>query len=126
MYQLVVHIHLSDIDRLYWEKLQRHTLCRILRMSVNGASRIFSFASWVIYVPIGCRPPYIGYCLPLLGKTTATCSLPHYGNERQETINNLELRILHNIFSDWLQTSIYQIFAAFTGKNNSEMLPGAS
>jgi len=56
MFRLVVVIHLSDIDSLFWEKLQGHALCRILRMSVNGVWTISSFASWVIHVPIGCRP----------------------------------------------------------------------
>jgi len=126
MFRLVVDIHLSVIDSLYWEKLQWHAPCRIRRMSVNGASTIFSLASWIIYVLIGCRYPFIRQWLPLLGKTTATCSLPHPENERQRSVNNSLLWILGNLVSDWLQTSIYQIFAAFTDKNNSDMLPAAS
>jgi len=51
-------------------------------MSVNGASTIFGFASWAIYIPIGCSDSFIKYWHPLLAKTTAKCSLPHSENER--------------------------------------------
>jgi len=95
-------------------------------MSVNGALTFFSFASWVSYVLIGWKHPFIKYWQPLLAKTTATCSLRHPENERQPSVNNLSLCILCMVCSDWLQTSIYQILAAFTGKNNSDMLPVAS
>ena len=94
MFRFVVDIHLSDIDSLYWGKLKRHAPCHILRMSVNGVSTMFSWASWVIYVPIGCRHPLVRYSQPLLGKPTATCSLPHPENERQRCFNNFYLHIL--------------------------------
>jgi len=68
MLQLVRDTHLPDIGSLYWEKLQQHAPCLILKMSVNGASTIFSFTSWVIYIPIGCRHPCIKYWQPLLQK----------------------------------------------------------
>jgi hypothetical protein len=64
MFKLVVDIYFSDIGSLYWEQQQRHTPCRILRMSVNKALAIFSFASWLIYVPLGCRHPFIKYWQP--------------------------------------------------------------
>jgi len=80
MFQLIADIHLSDIGSLYWQKQQRDAPCRILRTSVNGASRICNFTSRVLYVPIGCRLPFIRYWQPLLAKTTATCSLPHLEN----------------------------------------------
>ena len=87
---------------------------------------IFNFTSWIIYVRIGCRHPFIRYWLPLLKKTTATCSLQHRDNECQWSVNYRKLRILGNLCSDWLQTSIYHILAALPGKNNSDMLPAAS
>ena len=60
MFGLVADVHLSDIDSFYWEELQRHAPSRILRMSINGASMmIFNFASWVFYVPTGCRDLFI-------------------------------------------------------------------
>jgi len=49
----------------------------ILRMSVHGAWMNFSFPSWVIHLPIGCRHPFMRYWLPLGAKKTATRSLPH-------------------------------------------------
>jgi len=91
MFWLVADTHLSDIGNLYWEKWQRHAPCCILRMSVNGVSMIVSFASWVIYVPIGWRHPFTRYWQPLLGKTTATCSLPHPENDCQWSVNNFHL-----------------------------------
>jgi len=95
-------------------------------MRVSGASMIISFASRVVYVPIGCRHPFIKYWQPLLAKSTATCSLLHPENMRQQSISNFQLPILSNLSSDWLQTSVHQILAAFTGKNTSDMLPVAS
>jgi len=62
----------------------------------------------------------------LLAKEIAPRSSPHSENERQQSVNEFELRILANLCSDWLHTSIYQILAAFTGKNDSKMLPAAS
>jgi len=95
-------------------------------MSINGASMDCSFASWVCYVQIGCGHPFIKYWQPSLTKTTATRSLRHPENERQRSVNDFQLCILGKLCSDWLQTSIYQILAAFTGKNNSDTLPAAS
>jgi len=89
MFQLVTDIHLSDIDSLKWEQLQRHAHCRILGMSVKGASTIFSFTSWVIYVLIGCQDSIIRYWQPLLGKSSVTGSLPHPANQREQSINDL-------------------------------------
>jgi len=62
----------------------------------------------------------------LLAKEKATQSLPHSENESQRSVNYFQLRILDNLFSDWLQTSIHQILAAITGKNYSDMLAAAS
>jgi len=56
-------------------------------MSVNGASTIFSFASWVIQVLIGCRHPLMRYWHPSGAKTAARCSLPHPENEHQWRIH---------------------------------------
>jgi len=65
MFELAADIQLSDIGSLYSNKQQRHAPCHILKMSVNGESTIISFTSWVIQVPIGCRPPFISYWQPL-------------------------------------------------------------
>jgi len=87
---------------------------------------IFSCAFWIIHVLIGYRHPFFRYWLLLLVKTTSTSAMPHSENKRQRSINNFQLRIIGNLCSDWLQASIYQILAAFTGENNSGMLPAAS
>jgi len=116
MFQLVADIHLPDIRSLYWGKLQQHAPCRILRMSVNGASTNVSFPSWVIDIPIGWRHPFIRYWQPLHGKTTVTYSLQDPENDCQQSVNNFRLGILGNLCSDWLHTSIYEILVAFTGK----------
>jgi hypothetical protein len=57
-------------------------------MSVNGASSNYSFATWVIYVPIGCKHPFARYLQPLLTKITVTRSLPHPENASQWSINS--------------------------------------
>jgi len=80
---------------------------------------IVSFASWAIYVPIGWRHPFTRYWQPSLGKTTAIYSLPHPENEHQQIVIKFQLPILSNSCSDWLQTSIYQMLAAFTGKTTA-------
>jgi len=59
------------------------------------------------------------------GKTAATCSLPHPENESQLSVNRFLLRILGNLCSFWLLTSVHEILAAFIGKNIGDMLPGS-
>jgi len=62
----------------------------------------------------------------LLAKEIATRSPPHSLHERERSGNDFSVCILIKLCSDWLQTSIYAILAAFTGKKNSEMLSAAS
>jgi hypothetical protein len=59
-----------------------------IKMSVNEASTIYSCASWIIYVLIGCWHQFNRYWQPLMAKTTATCSLPHPEIERQQSVND--------------------------------------
>jgi len=65
-------------------------------MRVNGVSTIFSFASWLIYVPIGCIHPFIKYWQHCLAETTAQCSLPHPENEHQRSFNSFSGCIFGN------------------------------
>jgi len=58
-------MHNRHIGRLSRQKRQQHRHHPILRMRVKGASTMFCFASWVIYVPTGCRHPFIRYWQPL-------------------------------------------------------------
>ena len=117
MFRLVEDSHLSDIGCVYWEKLQRHVRCRILTMIVNRASMIVSFASWVIYAPIGCRHPFIKYWQPLLAKTTATCSLRHPENERQRSVNSSSCCIFGNQGIALIIAFIPELLITAKGKN---------
>jgi hypothetical protein len=94
-------------------------------MSINRQSMIFSFTSWVIYILIGCRHPFIKYWQPLQTSTTASYSLSHPENECQLSVNDFWLCIVGNLCSIVLQTNIYALLAPFIGKNNSEMLHAA-
>ena len=49
----------------YRKQRKPHSHCPILRMSMNGVSKIFSFTSRVIDVLIGCRHPFMKYWQPL-------------------------------------------------------------
>jgi len=117
IFRLVADLHLSDIGCHYWENPQRHDRCRMLRMSVIGASMIVSFASWVIYFPIGCRHPFIKYWQPLLAKTTATCSLPHPDNECQRSVNSFSCCIFGNQAIVLIIVFIKELLTALQGKN---------
>jgi hypothetical protein len=85
---LVADFHLSDIGILHWQTKQRHAPCGILKMNVNRASIILSFASWIIYVPIVCRHPFMRYWHPLLAKTIGKYSLPHPENDRPQNVTS--------------------------------------
>jgi len=117
MFWLVADIHLSNIGSLYWQKQQRHAPCGILKMSINGVSTICSFASWVSYVPIGCRHPFIRYWQPLLAKTTATCSLRHPGNQHQRSVNSFRTCIFCNQGIARIFACITVLLTALLGKN---------
>jgi len=117
MFRLVADIHLLNIGSLYWQKQQRLAPCGILKMSVNGVSTIFSFASWVSYVPIGRRHPFMRYWQPLLAKTTATCSLRHPENERQWIVNRFRTCIFRNQGIVRIFACITVLLTALLGKN---------
>jgi len=117
MFLLVTDIHLSDISCLYWQKQQWIAPCRILRMSVNEVSTIFSFVSSVIHVLIGSRHPFTWYWQPLLVKTTATCSLPHPENQRQRSVNSFSCYIFGNQGIVWIVTFMSELLTALIGNN---------
>jgi len=116
MFRLVADIHFSDIGSLYWEKLQRHAPFRILRMIVDGGSLMFSFASWLIYVSIGCRHLFIKYWQPLLAKSTAKCSLPPPENERQWSVNSFSCCIVGNQVMVLIFALTMELLTAIIGK----------
>jgi len=86
-------------------------------MSVNGASTIFSFASGVGYVLIGCGYSFMRYWQPLLAKTTATCSVRHPENERQRSINRFGTCIFRDQGIVQIFASITVLLTALLGKN---------
>jgi len=114
---LVAVWHNRCIGSFDWQKRQQYGHRPILRMSVNRASMIFSFASWVIYVPIGCIHPFIKYWQPLLAKATAKCSLPHPEIEYQRSINSFSCGIFGSQVIALLFAFITQLLTAIIGKN---------
>jgi len=97
-----------------------------IEMSVNGASTIFGLVSTVIEQSFGHCHAYRTYWQHLLVKDKPTWSSPHSENERQRSVNDFYLSNMGNICSNRLQTFSYEILAAVSGKNNSNMPPAAS
>jgi hypothetical protein len=85
-------------------------------MSINGASTMFCFTSWVIYVQIGCTHPFIRYSQLLLAKTKATFSLLHPENERQWGINCFSSCIFPNQGIVLIFMLIMELLTALIGK----------
>jgi hypothetical protein len=117
IFRLVSDIHFADIGSLYWENCQRHAPCRIWRMSINGASTIHSFASCLIYFPIGCRHPLIKYWQHLHPKITAKLSLPHPENDCQWSVNSFSWCIFGNQGIVLIFTFIMDLLTAMIAKN---------
>jgi hypothetical protein len=86
-------------------------------MSVNGASTIFSFASSVVYVPIGCSHPFSRFWQPLLGKTTASCSLLNSENVCQRIVNSFSCCIFGNQGMVQIFMFISELLLTLIGKN---------
>ena len=70
-----------------------------------------------MYVPIGCRHPFIKYWQPLLAETTKTCSLPHPENERQQSVNSFSCCIFGNQGIALIFAFIKELLTALIGKN---------
>jgi len=86
-------------------------------MSVNRESTMFGFASWVFYVPIGCRHPFMWYWQPLGAKTTATCSLLHHENKHQQSVPSFRFRICRNQGPAQIIAHKTELLTASIGKN---------
>jgi len=86
-------------------------------MSIHGASTIFSFASEVSYIPIGCGYPFMKYWQLLLAKTTATCALRHPENEHQRSANSFKTCIFRNQGIAQIVACITVLLTALLGKN---------
>jgi hypothetical protein len=97
---------------------QQHGVRPIVNNSVNWVSTIFSFGSWIIYILIGYRYPFVWYWLALLGKTPARCSLTHHENQRQWRVNDLWFSMSGNYTVISLLLCITDVLAAFICKRN--------
>jgi hypothetical protein len=91
-------------------------------MSGYKLSTSLGFASSVTSGVIGCKHQLMRYWLPSLAKILVIGSLPNYKNHHQQRINNIWPCIVGNLMGDWLYTPINEIFTAFGGNNNCNML----
>jgi len=96
---------------------QGHRLIR--RISINRASKIVTFASWVIDVPICWRQPSVRYWQAWLAKTTTTCSVPHPENKLQWNVNSYCSCIVGNEGIAWIFELITELLTAPIGKNTT-------
>jgi hypothetical protein len=110
-------MHNRRIGSLYWQKRYQHSHRPILSMSVIGVSMICSFESWVSYVPIGCRHPFMQHWQPLLAKTTAKCSVRHPENERQQSVYSFRTSIFRNQGIVGIFACITVLLTTLLGKN---------
>jgi len=58
-----------------------------------------------------------------MGKIIDTWTLPHPENDYQQSVKDFWLCIMGTVSGDWLWTSMNDVLAAFTVKNNSDTLP---
>jgi hypothetical protein len=86
-------------------------------MGVNGAATIYRFASWVSYVPIGFRHPFMRCWQASVAKTTATCSLKHPENECQQSVNNFRTCIFCNQGIAQIFVCVTVLLTVLVGKN---------
>jgi len=91
-------------------------------MSVNQASMIFGFASWVIYVLICDNNSYTLYWQPCQAKWWVRCAFPHHDNQLQWRVNDFwsSKSCNYKVISYWL--NIMDVLAAFKGENESDMV----
>jgi hypothetical protein len=101
---------------LYRQKQQQHGYHPMLTMCVNGALIIFGFASWLNYVPIGWRYPFMRFWQPWDAKITAKGSLPNPENECQQSINCWRSRMFGNHGILRIFVHIIVILTALKGK----------
>jgi lipoprotein signal peptidase len=60
----------------------------MLKVTVNQASSIFAFASWVVYLFNCGIALFAMYWWPFQPKQCRSYFLPHHENERQLSVNN--------------------------------------
>jgi len=95
-------------------------------MNVNGTSTILDHVCLVIENWFGRGYTESKYWLPFLAKIIATCSLSHFENEHQRSVNDFWSCILGNQNADRLQTVITELLAAIIGTTDCDTLPAPS
>ena len=85
---IVAHCYKRHIGSLYRQKGMRYGHCPLLTMSVNRASTIFGYASWVIWMAMSGNNSYTMYWLSFQSKQCRISLLPHHDNERQWSVND--------------------------------------
>jgi len=93
---LIAAIYKQGISRLSWHTQQQHAPCPILKLSLNGASTIFSLASLVIDVSLCNNNAYTMSWRPVQPKHCTISLLPHLEHQRQQSLNNFWFCILGN------------------------------
>ena len=78
-------------------------------------SSLHKYQGWYVIAFFGC----IGFLYDQ--KKWETDGLPHLGNQRQQSVNDLWSCILGNLSGDWLQTVINGELAAFISKIESDV-----
>ena len=112
---MVIVMHNGHISSFYWQKRYQHGHHPIVSICINGLWTILILASWVSYVPISCRSPFVRDWQPLLANATATCSLRHPGNECQRRVNRFRTCIYHNQGIAWIFACITVLLATLIG-----------
>ena len=97
---------------------------------------ISGFPFWVVLVMVTFRYPTLDriiltmvchcsfwmYWLPVWSKNVEQRSLPHPGNECQQSVTNLWFCIQGNLSGHWLQIVITEVLASFKGERRSDTL----
>jgi hypothetical protein len=78
---------------------------------------MFTSASCVVYVSIGCRHPFMRYWQALLATTTATCSQQDPQSERQWSVNIVRSRIFRNQVIARIIAHKTKLLTVLIGKN---------
>jgi len=78
----------QSIGRLQGQKYHRQHLYYLLKMSINGASTILVFASWIIKQLCDNIELYLKFWLHIWEKIAATISLRPPENEHQRSVND--------------------------------------
>ena len=112
---IVPYCQRQTIGRLVSWKGKRYTSCRIIKMSINGASTILRLATWIIPGLLIEIVTEWSYWLPFSANMMQTISLPLPKHERQQSVNDYWSCILNNPRAVQRLYSITNTMAAIMG-----------